>query len=59
MLGFCYCNGIGTEKDELKGMYYYQKNEQYGYFTSLFNLGCIYFNEELVPKNEVLGFHYF
>lgn len=29
-----------------------------GFFTALFNLGCLYFNDEIIERNDFLGFKY-
>ena len=42
MVGYCYQNGIGVEKDEHKAFIYYQKSAEMGNADGAFNVGYCY-----------------
>ena len=59
MLGFCYENGYGIEKDYKQATIYYHKAANQGLVEAQFNLGICYYNGYGVEKNPAEAVKWF
>jgi len=54
-VGVCYEYGKGTEIDYKKAEEWYRNAARQGYNPSIYNLGTLYANDRIAPRNDIEG----